>query len=134
MESGAVHMVETQLDQSGSLGVYYISRNEMSYSNDKLSVQGDGLVMTDKYMFVSSWVNGGQLMALDRTDILYTDDGISLASVFEVVLTNLTSPADMCLGPDNVVVVPSLFTGKVSDERLCTETELTHSTFVRLCL
>ena len=116
MKDGTVFMVEMHLDFtsstvfSGSFGMYDIDDDTMLYDTDQLSDGGDGLVATDRYMFMSSWelaVDGsftGKIMALDTWNS---------SAVFETMITNLSGPADMCVGPDNMVVIPSLLTGKI---------------------
>lgn len=102
MHRGALHYFHCNV----SLRHYVCTDNgDMWYENDQLSATGDGLVMTDRYMFVSSWeAVGGNLLALDMWNS---------SAVFETVVSNLPGPADICLGPDNMVAIPSLTTGKV---------------------
>ena len=103
-----VYMVETQAARTGSLGTYDIDSGNMSYSTDQLSVSGDGLVSTSDYLFMTYWVfypSVGELMALDLNDD---------SAVFEILVDNMTSPADICVNEDEgMIAIPSLLTGHI---------------------
>merc|ERR1712217_823219 len=105
VKDGMVYLVETRADYTGSLGMYDIDSGVFNYSTDLFNVTGDGIVASDDYLFATSWADGGKLFSLDLSDD---------SAVFEVLVTNLTSPADICINEDEgMIAIPSLLTGKI---------------------
>merc|ERR1719361_753008 len=89
VRDGIIYMVETRpQDDTGSLGQYVIDSGVMTYSTDLLSVAGSGIAIDWPYMFVSSWSDGGMLMGRNMMDS---------SSVFETLVTNITTPAKLCV-------------------------------------
>lgn len=105
VKDGVVYFVETRVSNlsTGALAMYDISSEEFAIDMQVLTVSCDGLVSTDRYMFATNNA-GGQLLVLDLDE----DDG-----VFEVVVDGLTNPADLCLGPDGILALPSLSAGPI---------------------
>lgn len=105
VNDGQVYMVDVQLAAAGSLGIYDIDSG--NFTRDAVVLAGhsvcDGIVYYDGVWFVTDVFNG-QLLALNT----YEDDAI-----FEVVLSNLTGAADICLGPDNTIAIPSVGEGTI---------------------
>jgi len=107
VNDGAVYMVDVSYanDSTGSLGIYDIESGEFSRDANVLADHPvcDGIVYYDGFWFVSD-VGQGQLLALNTAE---TD------AVFEVVLDNVPGAADICLGPDNTIAIPSPEMGTV---------------------
>lgn len=99
VKDGVVYMVDVQLVQAGNLGMYDIATGSLTRDANVLATHSvcDGIVYVEPYWFVTDNFQG-QLLALDTTD----EDAI-----FEVVLTGLPSAADISLGPDNTIGIPS---------------------------
>merc|ERR1712154_215631 len=110
---GFVYMGDIQYadDAIGSLGLYEIASENFTRNTDLLADHPvcDGIVYYEEceeedecngVWFVTD-VGQGQLLAL-QTPLTDEDD------VFEVVIDDLESPADLCLGPDNTLAIPSV--------------------------
>jgi len=101
VNEGSVYMVDVQLRNNslGSLGVYNIESGAFTRDTEVLAAHPvcDGIVYYDGYWFVSD-VGQGQLLALDTKE-----EG----AIFEMVLENMDGAADICLGPDNTIAIPS---------------------------
>ena len=105
VKDSIVYMVESQADNTGSLGTYDIDSGDMAYSTEEWNVTGDGIVSVGDYLFASSWADGGKLFYLDLND----DD-----AVFVEMVDSLTSPADIGINTDDgVIAIPSLLTGYI---------------------
>jgi len=106
VNDGAVYMVDVQLaGLGGSLGIYNIESGELTRDAVVLATHPvcDGIVYYDGFWFVSD-VGQGQLLALNTAET----DGI-----FEVVIDGLDGAADICLGPDNTIAIPSVGNGTI---------------------
>jgi len=105
VNDGVVYMVDYSTGSTGSLGMYNISSGELTRDAVVLADHPgcDGIVYYDGFWFVTDVVQG-QLLALNTAE----EDAI-----FEVVLSNLTGAADIGLGPDNTIAIPSPNVGTV---------------------
>jgi len=106
VRDSVVYMVESQFDRTGSLGMYDIDSGDMSYSTEKLTVSGDGLVSTDDYLFMTYWTaTSGELMSLDMNND---------SAVFKSLVDGMVAPADICVNEDeHMIAIPGLFTGEI---------------------
>lgn len=103
INDGIIYLVEFRLDGTGAFGMYNIETSEFIYNSTLLNIQGDGIIYSEPYFFMTAY-SAGQLLAYNSKK----ED-----SKFEVVLSDLATgdgsngAQDLCLGPNNVLAIPN---------------------------
>ena len=109
INNGIIYLVEFRtdgernMDSGGAFGMYNIKSGIFTYNLNILNTQGDGIIYSSPYFFVTSWING-QLLA-------YNPEKEN--SSFSVILSGLATgdgsngAQDLCLGPNNVLAIPN---------------------------